>query len=183
MKTMDEKIKELSFAGRGESYGTGYRNPVRDDTQHLLTTVTAVHRPQRMLELGTAFGLSGLCLLRGAPKAELITVEFDKDAADKARDNFAEVGFDSVVVINDDAGKAIDGLSGRFDLVFIDHNKGSYFDHFELMRKKGLIATRTVVLADNTIDRREECQQYLTHVGNFHTIEIPTECGLTITVL
>ena len=76
-------IREVSTLG-GEPYQSategqiGYRKPVQEDTAPMLAAITAARKPKRMLEFGTAYGLSGLQLLRGNPDARLVTIEFEQ---------------------------------------------------------------------------------------------------------
>jgi len=180
MTTIDRMIEKLTYSGLGASYSEkGKRNPVRDDTQNLLTVATAIARPARILELGTAFGLSGLCLLRGAPEAELTTIEFGADVAEQAKQNFAEAGVNTKVITGD-AGEAIKTLDGRFDVVFIDHEKKSYLPHFLTLLENGTIGEGTLILADNVIDRRAECDDFMKYMEALPSTTIQTECGLLV---
>jgi predicted O-methyltransferase YrrM len=190
MNLLEQAIADLSWNGPGEGYSDhGKRNPIRDDTQDVLTTLMKIKRPARILEVGTAFGLSGLCMLRGAPSAELVSMEFDGETARIAQENFGKAGFShtKVTVIAGDAGEVIPSLrhdvedKGRFDAVFIDHEKGLYLPHFKLMQEYGLLSEGALLLADNVIDRQEECTDFVTHVLANHTGFVArTECGLLV---
>jgi predicted O-methyltransferase YrrM len=79
----------------------------------------------------------------------------------------------------------IDGLAGRYDLVFFDAQKNQYQSQLERLLAKGLVGPGTVLLADNVIDRAEECADFLRW---FIDREIPhhiiqTECGLLVAKL
>lgn len=180
---IDKMIEQLKFIEEGVGYSEkGKRNPIRDDTQNLLTMATVMWRPKRILELGTAFGLSGLCLLRGAPLAELITMEFGEDAAKEAQDNFNDAGVNAKVIVGD-AGDSIKDLTGHFDIVFIDHEKKSYLPHFKALQELGVIGDgKTLILADNVNDRREECADFVRHMEIMfpRTYIVQTECGLLV---
>ena len=180
---IDAMIEELSWTGPGEGYSAkGKRNPIRDDTQDQLTLATMLSRPKRILELGTAFGLSGLCLLRGMPLAELVTLEFGEDAAKKAQENFDAAGVNAKVIIGDAGKTIVDKLTGHFDVVFIDHEKKSYLPHFLALLEQGVIGHGTIILADNVNDRRAECVDFVWHMeAMFPTTTIlETECGLLV---
>lgn len=182
---IDKMIEKLSWQGPGQSYSeTGKRNPVRDDTQNLLTMATTLYRPKKILELGTAFGLSGMCLLRGAPLAELTTIEFFPEAAEEAQQNFAQAKV-GVNVIAGEAGEVIKTLKGHFDMVFIDHAKDKYLPHFHALLERGLIGSGTLILADNVIDRFEECRDFVNHMQVTYPMTkiIDTECGLLVAII
>jgi predicted O-methyltransferase YrrM len=183
VKKIEEVIAEIGFKGVGEQYSErGRRNPVRDDTQNLLTMAAAIKQPLRMLELGTAYGLSGLCLLRGAPKAELVTVEFDRAAADKARENFDRAGDDlRVVTLCGNADDMIEGIEGEFDILFLDHEKRMYLRNIKRLMERGNVTARTLVIADNVIDREAECRDFLDYMREYSYFQIiRTECGLLV---
>ena len=68
---------------------------------------------------------------------------------------------------------------------FFDAQKSHYFQQLNLLIEKNLIQKGSVLLADNVIDRQEECHEFLnwfTENNINHTI-IPTECGLLVATL
>ena len=76
---------------------------------------------KRILELGTATGYSGICLLRGTDGGTLTTFEMDHERATRARRNFADFGFgDRALVIEKNAVEGLAKLDDRFDVCFID---------------------------------------------------------------
>lgn len=175
-------IEELRGMG-GEAYGeVGHRNPVRGDTAPLLTVLTKVQKPKRILELGTAYGFSGLHLLLGNKEATLDTVEFDAQVANEAQANFNEAGVKAQVHAGD-AGAILDQLQGEYDLVFIDHNKKDYLSHFYKVRPH--MHQGSILVADNVNDRRSECGDFVSYMQatNPTTQIIPTECGLLVATI
>jgi caffeoyl-CoA O-methyltransferase len=87
----------------------------------LLTMLVRLAGGKRLLELGTATGYSGLCLLRGTSGGALTTFEVDHKRATRARANFSEAGFgDSALVLEEDAVSGLQKLDTRFDVCFID---------------------------------------------------------------
>lgn len=193
MKQIQDINNEINilegFSKKGESYTNtngsfGWRNPIRQDTGRILQSLVIVKNPKRILEIGTAHGLSALYLYSGINDTnELVfdTIEFDTAVAQDTQERF-----DSLQVsINVHAGEAmeiIDTLSGKYDLVFFDAQKSHYFKQLNLLVENGLIGKDTLILADNVIDREEECKEFLDwFIANKinHSI-IPTECGLLV---
>jgi caffeoyl-CoA O-methyltransferase len=87
----------------------------------LLTLLVRIAGGKRILELGTATGYSGICLLRGTSGGTLTTFEMDPARARRARANFSEAGFgERAVVLEEDAVKGLEKLDARFDVCFID---------------------------------------------------------------
>lgn len=63
-----------SFSKQGESYTNdtgsfGWRNPIRQDTGPILVDITSKTSPKRVLEIGTAHGLSTLYLVCGLKRS------------------------------------------------------------------------------------------------------------------
>ena len=191
---LDQEIVRLeSMSKKGESYATdsgryGWRNPIRQDTGPLLSDFVSSHDPIRILEVGTAHGLSALHLVSGwsSPEGrELDTIELDGDVGRQAQRLFD--GLELPVRVH--IGEAMDvighSLSGRYDLVFLDAQKSHYGAQWRALTRLGRVGQGTVLLADNVIDRKDECKDLfdaLSEQGLPYEI-IPTECGLLKAVL
>lgn len=125
----------------------------------VLSMLSQMIRPKRILELGTFTGYSALCLAEGLTEdGRLITIEHNDEMEDSIRRNLAlsPLG-EKIELVIGDAKEAMRRLGERreakgvevFDLVFIDADKKEYCDYLDLvlplMRKGGWI------LADNTL--------------------------------
>ena len=125
----------------------------------VLSLLSQMIQPRRILELGTFTGYSALCLAEGLTEdGQLITIEHNDEMEDSIRRNLAlsPLGEKVELVIGDAKeelrrlGEEARGEEARaFDLVFIDADKKEYCDYLDLvlplMRKGGWI------LADNTL--------------------------------
>jgi predicted O-methyltransferase YrrM len=185
---IEQEIEHLeSFSKKGESYANangsfGWRNPIRQDTGRILQGLTLAHNPRRLLEIGTAHGLSALYLQLGAaPETIIHTIEFDEQVARDTQERFNKVDI-GIQVLPGEAMAVIDGLTGIYDMVFFDAQKSHYAMQLELLIKKNLIGPGTLLLADNVIDREEECREFLDWfvANNIRHHIIPTECGLLV---
>ncbi len=116
-------------------------------------------QPERVLELGTANGYSGIIL--GNEGAELLTIEINPNLAEEARKNFAQFSINAAVIVGEaveEVQKLVQDKSNleSFDLIFIDFAKNRYIDVLEnglrLVRKGGFI------IADNI--SMEGCQDF-----------------------
>jgi predicted O-methyltransferase YrrM len=113
---------------------------------------------RRILEIGTLGGYSTIWLARALPPGgELITCEIDPAHAAVARANLERAGVAAVVDLRE--GPAVDtlaGLSGPFDLAFVDADKPSGADYFRecvrLSRPGGLIVVDNVVRGGKVVD-------------------------------
>jgi predicted O-methyltransferase YrrM len=115
----------------------------------LLEMISCMIRPRRILEIGTFTGFSALCLAKGLTQDGILhTIEIREADADRAREYFKRSPFAGRIILH--KGKALDiipQLEETWDLVFIDADKPSYVEYFNLvlpaLRKNGFI------LADN----------------------------------
>lgn len=186
---IEAEIERLeAYNKKGESYANangsfGWRNPIRRDTGRLLQSLITATNPTRVLEIGTAHGLSALYLYLGLgnPSASIDTIEFDADVAIDTQQRFDRLGL-PIRVISNEAMAAIGGLESRYDVVFFDAQKSHYHQQLLLLLDKKLVGPGAVLLADNVIDRQSECKDFLDWFINNnirHTI-IDTECGLLV---
>ena len=87
----------------------------------LLSLLVKIAGANRVLELGTATGYSGIWLLRGTSAGELTTFEVDHKRAERARANFSAAGLSKqATVLEQDAVGGLQKLETRFDACFID---------------------------------------------------------------
>ena len=115
----------------------------------LLEMVSCMIRPLRILEIGTFTGYSGLCLAKGlADGGTLHTIELREEDASRAKGYFSRSSYAGQIILHTgNALNIIPKLDETWDLVFIDADKPSYIEYFNLvlprLRKNGFI------LADN----------------------------------
>ena len=126
----------------------------------VLSMISQMIRPKRILELGTFTGYSALCLAEGLTEdGMLLTIEHNDEMEEAIRRNLAlsPLG-EKIHLVIGDAKETLRNFELRiknfelgegFDLVFIDADKKEYCDYLDLviplMRKGGWI------LADNTL--------------------------------
>lgn len=115
----------------------------------VLEMISCMIRPARVLEIGTFTGYSALCLAKGLSEDGILhTIELRQTDADKARFFFDKSPYAGRIISHTgNASDIIPGLNETWDLVFIDADKPSYIEYFNLvlprLRPKGFI------LADN----------------------------------
>ena len=101
---------------------------IRPETQSLLRTLIAAKRPSEILEVGTAIGFSALCMSEYAPEGcHITTIEKYEKRIPVARENFRRFGREErITLLEGDAALVLEGLSGPYDLIFMDAAKGQY---------------------------------------------------------
>ena len=143
---IDEKIA----ARRADALARGI--PVADDeTLNFLLLTLRIAKPKRILEIGTAVGLSTLAMLLECPTARLTTIELEEERYQEAKKNFEEFGVtDRVTAHLGDAGEILSMMDGEFDFVFLDGPKAQYekylFDLKRLMKQGGILFADDVLL-------------------------------------
>ncbi len=126
--------------------------PVADDeTLNFLLLTLAAFKPTRILEIGTAVGLSSVAMLQACPTARLTTMELEEERYQEAKQNFADFGVaERVNAYLGDAGEILAMMDGEFDFVFLDGPKAQYekylFDLKRLMKKGGILFADDVLL-------------------------------------
>ena len=142
---IDERLKAL----RTDALARGI--PVTDEeTLNYLLLMLSASRPRRILEIGTAVGLSAVAMLLRCPAAHVTTIELEEERYLEAKQNFERFGLSSrVTCYLGDAGEILSMMDGRFDFVFLDGPKAQYEKYlFDLKR---LMPTGGVLFADDVL--------------------------------
>src|SRR5512143_2168994 len=123
----------------------------------LLRVLATAVRAQKILEIGTAVGYSGIWLAGALPAGGmLMTMEMDAARAQEARANFERARVsDRVSVIVGDAERMLTKVAGPFDLIFQDGDKKLYTRLLDrlvsLLRPGGLLVTDNVLWAGKVV--------------------------------
>ena len=117
----------------------------------ILSMLSSLIRPKRILEIGTYTGYSALCLAEGlAEGGKLITIDVNEELEDPVRDYFAKAGFsDKIDFRIGNALQIIPELKEKFDLVFIDADKENYSRYYDLVIDN--VNLNGLILADNVL--------------------------------
>jgi len=134
-----------------------YRNAgiptILDESLNMLLLTAKIKNPKKILEIGTATGMSGICLLEACKNATLTTIELDEKSYYQAKINFEKHGLtDRINSYIGDAGDIIRFLqTDNYDFIFLDGAKARYYDY--LPEIKRLLASGGVLFADNVLFR------------------------------
>ena len=143
------------------------------ETEMFLSLALEMTRPQRILEIGTAYGYSALFFAKKAPDALITTIDRNEHMIPVAKENFAcrpegsridfrtgdaELILDQMIEeMSSESGASDDRTDGMFDFVFIDAGKSHYrefFDRAEKLAKPGaLIICDNIMMHGWTVDR------------------------------
>ena len=116
----------------------------------LLSAISRMKAPRRILELGVFTGYSTVCLSEGLAEGGIIdAIEINDELEDIIREGYAMAGIsDRVNLILGDAMEILPTLEGPYDLVYIDANKRQYPDYWRLVA--GKVSPGGFIIGDNT---------------------------------
>lgn len=144
-RQLPEIIEEMRKEAQRENIPT-----VRNATLNMLLTLVSLKKPARILEIGTAYGCSGVAMLTFAKNAFLTTIEKDEKAMETAKENFKKAGvYDRAEFFSGDASEIIPMLGGKYDFVFLDGPKGHYAEYLPYLTD--LTSSGGILFADDVM--------------------------------
>lgn len=122
--------------------------PLEGAFLHLMARLV---QAKRVLEIGMFTGYSALCFAEALPdQGQVVTCEIDAVSAAVARRFFAQSPHGRKIEIRMGAAlETMAGLTGPYDLIFIDADKLNYVNYYR--RAMELLAPRGVILIDNVL--------------------------------
>lgn len=128
----------------------------------VLSMLSKMISPKRILEVGTFTGYATLCLAEGLTEEGIIyTLDINAELEDMVRENFAKSPLNSKInYIIGDAQKSLKNINETFDLVFIDadkKNNGTYYNLiFDQVRAGGLIIVDNVLWSGKIVNNAQD---------------------------
>ena len=160
LATLSETTRSEDWAGKFDGGDTSLPLEQEMLSGHLegqlLKMLVRSTRASRVLEIGLFTGYSALAIAEALPDhGSLVACEIDPFAA-----AFAQRAFDTSSCggkISVAVGPALDTLhrlaaaGDRFDFVFIDADKGNYWQYLDILLSRDLLAGNALVCVDNTL--------------------------------
>ena len=122
----------------------------------LLKMLVHATRARRVLEVGMFTGYSALAMAEALPEdGAIVACELDADVARFAERLFQDCGAGDRIEVR--VGPAAETLAElardgeKFDLIFIDADKGGYLGYFTAIMDDGLLASHGLICVDNTL--------------------------------
>ena len=142
----DPVLAEMEERGRREGIPI-----VVPETGRLLSVLALACRAHRILEVGTAIGVSTLYLARAlADGGTIISFEIDEERHLAAGEYLRRAGvLDHADLRLQDARQGLAELGGTFDLAFVDGVNAQYGDYFEALLP--LLGPGAVLVVDNVL--------------------------------
>lgn len=124
---------------------------IRKDMQFFIRTLLSMHRPRRILEVGTAIGFSSILMaLYTSDDCTITTIENYEKRIPIARDNFDRANVSNrITLIEGDAKDILPTLEGTYDFVFMDAAKGQYINFWPQIKR--LTSSGSVIVTDNVL--------------------------------
>ncbi len=133
---------------------------IRKETQSFLKVLLMMHKPLRILEVGTAVGFSAILMSKYMPEeGHITTIENYEKRIPIARENFKRAGCeDRITLIQGDALEVMKELEGPYDFIFMDAAKGQYIHYMpealRLLTKGGVLMSDNVLQDGDIIESR-----------------------------
>ena len=117
----------------------------------LLSMLSKMIAPKRILEVGTYMGYSAMCLAEGlTDDGKIITLDMQPETHEIAKSFWAKSDLNNKIDGRlGDATKIIPTLNETFDLVFIDADKPNYANYYDLIFPK--VRVGGLIIADNVL--------------------------------
>jgi len=163
----------------------------------VLSMLSKIIRPINVLEVGTYTGYATLCLAEGlAENGTIDTIDNEEELFDFQRSYFDKSAWaDQIVQHLGNGLDVIPTLNKKYDLVFIDADKGNYINYFHLivpmMSKGGIILSDNVLWSGKVLEKLNpkdtstkvllEYNQLLNTDPRVETVLLPIRDGLTVT--
>ncbi len=161
----------------------------------LLSMLTFMKQPLKVLEIGTFTGFSTICLAKEMPAlSELHTIELREADAEIANSFFNKIDTPAKIILHiGDAKSIIPTLNQLWDLVFIDADKTGYIEYYELtlpvLNQGAVIIVDNVLFHGKVLDEHIEgksakaIQLFNEYIKNDKRVEqviLPIRDGITI---
>ena len=124
---------------------------IRKETQGLLKFMIETHKPEKILEVGTAVGFSALLMWESSgKKVKIDTIENYDKRIPIAKENFKRAGAESdITLIEGDAMDVLKTLKGPYPFIFMDAAKAQYINYLpEIIR---LLPAGGILVTDNVL--------------------------------
>ena len=117
----------------------------------ILSLISKIISPKKILEIGTYTGYSAICLCEGMDKDGILhTIDNNKELVEIQNKYFKKANLTNKIVQHSgDAKNIIPSIDEEFDIVFIDADKESYPEYYDLIINK--VRPGGIIIADNIL--------------------------------
>ena len=174
-----------------DSLGDIKRMQISISQCHFLHLLIKTSKIKKVLEIGTFTGLSTLTMALALPEdGSIIALDKNKKTNDIAVNFFSKAGQErkikTIIKPALESLKDLKEIKQKFDFIFIDADKESYIEYFDLclplVRKGGIIGADNILFPERF---NEMMADYLSHVrskSNVQSVTIPIDNGEEVTI-
>ena len=164
----------------------------------LLSLISKIKQPKKILEIGTFTGYATLCLAEGlGTSGKIFTIDKNEELIKIQNKYFLKSKYHkNIIQYTGDALEIIPKINSKFDLIFLDADKENYNKYLEIiipkLNKKGILISDNVlwhgkVLSDKknqdkVTKRIDTFNKDLVENKNFQTFMLPIRDGLSISI-
>ena len=164
----------------------------------LLSLISKIKQPKKILEIGTFTGYATLCLAEGLETSgKIYTIDKNEELIKIQNKYFSKSKYHkNIIQYTGDALEIIPKINSKFDLIFLDADKESYNKYLEIiipkLNKKGILISDNVLWhgkvlidkknQDKVTKRIDTFNKDLVENKNFQTFMLPIRDGLSISI-
>ena len=164
----------------------------------LLSLISKIKQPKKILEIGTFTGYATLCLAEGLETSgKIYTIDKNEELIKIQNKYFSKSKYHkNIIQYTGDALEIIPKINSQFDLIFLDADKENYNKYLEIiipkLNKKGILISDNVlwhgkVLSDKKNQDKvtkgiDKFNKDLVENKNFQTFMLPIRDGLSISI-
>ncbi len=155
---------------RAESVTRDVPNITEATALYLYSIVRSV-RPKRILEVGTANGLSTMVFaeaMRENGLGDIDTIDWSKPTYEEATANFKRYEYTQIHQHFGDARVLIPSMAQVYDVVFIDAMKKDYLNYMQVLR--GLVHEESIIIFDDVIKFKYKMEVFYNYLAE-HSID------------
>ena len=165
----------------------------------ILSLLSKIIKPKRILEIGTYTGYGTICLAEGlSDDGKIITIDKNEEIIDFQNKYFEKSGYrDKIIQLNGEALDLIETLDDKYDIVFLDADKENYINYYKAVSDKivkgGILITDNVLWSGKVLEPSKSSDieteilnkfnQLLKKDKKFETVIIPIRDGVSISRL
>ena len=164
----------------------------------LLSLISKIKQPKKILEIGTFTGYATLCLAEGLETSgKIYTIDKNEELIKIQNKYFSKSKYHkNIIQYTGDAVEIIPKINSKFDLIFLDADKEYYNKYLEIiipkLNKKGILISDNVLWhgkvlidkknQDKVTKRIDTFNKDLVENKNFQTFMLPIRDGLSISI-